>query len=292
MLDGWWDVVGCPYCRGALQSTNNVERPIGCLSCGERFAVADGIPVLLRHQDADRLAGFSRSYQEERLREGRLPLSVEQAQALPYGQPPGFPSLYWEVRRQSFCALMRWLAREGPSPAGGPTADLGGGIGWLGYRLAQLRFRVLAVDASRDEAFGLEAARTYYSSLASFLPIQGDLEHPPLQAGRLSLIVCNASLHYASDLESTLQRVADALRPGGHMVILDTPIARHPRPGTGRGDRHLGRQELHSALLDAGLRPRRMAVQRGWRWRMHQVKALLRGDARFSFPMIVAERTL
>ena len=142
------------------------------------------------------------------------------------------------------------------------------------------------------EAFGLEAARTYYSSLASFLPIQGDLEHPPLQAGRLSLIVCNASLHYASDLESTLQRVADALRPGGHMVILDTPIARHPRPGTGRGDRHLGRQELHSALLDAGLRPRRMAVQRGWRWRMHQVKALLRGDARFSFPMIVAERTL
>ena len=290
MLEGWWDVLGCPYCRSALQSTDDADLPIGCLGCGERFAVASGIPVLLRRQDAERLARFSRSYREERLREGRLPLSIEQAQALPYGEPPGFPALYWEVRRQSFCALMHWLAREGPSPAGGSAADLGAGIGWLGYRLAQLGFRVLAVEASRDEDFGLDAARTYYGALTSLLPVQGDLEHPPLQAGRLNLIVCNASLHYASNLESTLQRVADALRPGGHAAILDTPIARHPRAGTGRGDRHLGRQELQDALLEAGLRPRWMTVQRGWRWRVHKAKALLRGDARFSFPMIVAER--
>jgi SAM-dependent methyltransferase len=248
------------------------------------------MPVLLRPEDRARLLHFSLEYRDARLRDGWQPLSLEEAQALPYGQPPGYPPLYWQVRRQSFAALMSVLAREGPSPANGPAADLGAGIGWLGYRLAQLGYRVVAVEASQDQDFGLGAAERYYASQVPFLPVQGNLEFPPLQAGALGLVVFNASLHYAADLAATLGRAAELLQSGGRLIVLDTPIARQPRPGTGRGDRHLGRAELQGALLEAGLQPRWLEVRRGHQWWLHQARALLRRDARFSFPITFADK--
>jgi SAM-dependent methyltransferase len=209
---------------------------------------------------------------------------------LPFRKPAGTPALYWEVRRQSFCALMDVLTREGPAPAHGPAADLGAGTGWLSYRLAQIGYQVLAVDASRDADWGLGAAEQHYLPRVHFQPVLGDLQYPPLLAATLGLIVFNASLHYASDLEGALLRAARALKPMGRIIILDTPIARRPRPGTGRGDRHLGRQELREALRAADLSCRWITIRRGLRWRRHQVKAILKRDARFSFPMIVADR--
>jgi SAM-dependent methyltransferase len=169
------------------------------------------------------------------------------------------------------------------------VADLGAGIGWLSYRLTQVGYQVLAVDVSRDVDWGLRAAEKYYLPHVRIVLAQGDLEHPPLQANRLALILLNASLHYASDLEGALCRIAHALQPGGRLVVLDTPIARRPRQGTGPGDRHLGRQELCQALLAAGLSPRWIVIRRGARWWLHQAKAVLKRDLRFSFPMILAD---
>jgi SAM-dependent methyltransferase len=185
---------------------------------------------------------------------------------------------------------MGLLAREGPPPAAGPVADVGAGNGWLSYRLAQLRYPVLAIDASRDRAFGLGAAVAHYLSEVPFLPVQGDLAHLPLQPNKVSLVIFNASLHYAADLEGTLRNAAQALLPRGRLIVLDTPIARRPHPGTGQGDRHLGRQELDMALFEAGLRPRWIEVRRGLRWRLRQLKVWLKRAPRFSFPMIAAER--
>ena len=289
MTDDWKEVLGCPYCQGGLQLTDGDVVALECPACGKLFSMAGGIPRLLRHEDAGRLDRFSQEYRQARVGEGFGPLSREQALALPYGRPAGYPPLYWQVRRQSYCALLGVLAREGPSPAAGPAADLGAGIGWLSYRLAQLGYRVAAVEASLDETFGLGAARTYFSEFASLFPIQGDLEHPPLQAGQFGFAVFNASLHYAGDLRCTLDRASLALRPGGRVFILDTPIGREPQRGTGRGDRHLGQQELHSALLAAGLEPRWLSIRRGWRWWTHQLKASIKWQPRYSFPMIVAD---
>jgi SAM-dependent methyltransferase len=245
---------------------------------------------LLREQDVTRFARFSREYRESRLRDGWPALTPEQALALPYGQPGGYPPLYWEVRRQTFAVLMSLLAREGPDPAVGPSADLGAGTGWLSYRLAQLGYRTLAVEASYDEAFGLGAAERIYLSRVCFLPVVGDLEHPPLLPRRLGLIVFNASLHYATDLEATLVRASESLLQGGRLVILDTPVANRSRPGTGHGDRHFDRSELDQALIGAGMRPRWIPIRRSGRWWLHQLKALLKGNERFSFPLIVADK--
>jgi SAM-dependent methyltransferase len=210
---------------------------------------------------------------------------------LPFGSPPGYPPLYWEIRRQSYTALARLLKRQGPPPSVGPVADLGAGFGWLAYRLAKAGYRTLAVDVSLDDAFGLGAARPYVkASRGRLLLLQGDLAHPPLRSGRWSIILFGASLHHADDLEGSLQRAARALLPGGCLFILDAPIAHQPVPGTGRGDRHLGREELEQALLRADLQPYWCSVPRGPRWWLHQLKSLLKQQPLFSFPIVWAER--
>lgn len=284
------EIVGCPHCQGRLDAPDGSTDAWHCPTCSQQFAAAGQIPVLLREEDVAHFDRFARQYREARRQEGWPPLTLEQALALPYSQPAGYPPLYWEVRRQSFCTLAGILAREGPTPAQGAAADLGAGHGWLSYRLADLGYTVLAVDANRDSDWGLGAAERHYLPHPRLFLAQGDLEHPPLQAGRLGLILLNASLHYAMGLEGTLRRIARALQPGGRLVVLDTPIARRARPGTGRGDRHLGRQELQDALLAAGLTPRWVRVRRGVRWHWHQAKAWLRGDAGFAFPLVLADR--
>jgi SAM-dependent methyltransferase len=281
--------LGCPNCQEKLAASGEPEMLLKCTACRREYAVEGQMPVLLRREDAVRLREFARQYREDRLREGWQPPTRQQALGLPYSKPAGTPALYWEVRRQSFCALMGVLAREGPTPAHGPAADLGAGTGWLSYRLAQIGFEVLAVDASRDVDWGLGAAERHYLSRVRFQPVLGDLQYPPLQRGRLGLIVFNASLHYASDLEDTLLRAARALKPVGRIIIMDSPTTRRPFPGTGRGDRHLGRQELNQALLAAGLSPRWISVRRGVRWWRHQVKGIVRHNAIFSFPMVIAD---
>lgn len=291
MQANWIDLIGCPYCHGPLGIQDDKRTSVRCQNCARQFPLEGRIPALLRHEDASHLAEFSRRYRAARLAGGWQPMAADQARALPYGQPAGYPALYWLVRRQSFCVLMGLLAREGPSPAAGPVADLGAGIGWLSFRLAQLRYQVVAIEASTDRDFGLGAAERYFLPEVTFVLSQGDLEHPPLQIGTMSLIIFNASLHYADDLEATLRRARLALRPGGRLIVLDTPIARRPRSGTGQGDRHLGRHELEAALLAAGLRPRWIPIRRGLSWWWHRIKALLKRDPLFTFPMIVADRT-
>jgi SAM-dependent methyltransferase len=171
------------------------------------------------------------------------------------------------------------------------AADLGAGTGWLSFRLARAGYRVLAIEASLNGDFGLQAAEVYRAQAPEqLLPVQGDLEHPPLAQGKTSLLLLNASLHYANDLARTLQRAAATLRPKGCLVVIDTPVARRPQPGTGMGDRHLGREELEHALLSAGLLPCWIRIPRSWRWWVRQLKAKLAGDALFSFPIIRACR--
>ena len=135
------------------------------------------------------------------------------------------------------------------------------------------------------------AAGVYLDASPGLLmPVQGSLEFPPFRPASLALVVFNASLHYARDLAATLRRAAEVMHPEGRLVVMDSPVSSLPRPGTGRGDRHLGRQELDAALSQAGLAPRWIAVRRGRQWWAWQLKTWLKRQPRFSFPMIVAAR--
>jgi SAM-dependent methyltransferase len=188
------------------------------------------------------------------------------------------------------------LAQDAVSPDRGPAADLGAGTGWLAHRLAEAGYRVLAIESSLEKDFGLEEVRAYLSPPhAPFLPVQGNLEHPPVQRKRLKLAIFNASLHYAYDLGETIHRAAEILREDGWLVILDTPLAQHPSSSDNHCSpnhprRSLGRRELEDALSAAGLIPRWISIRRGLRWWSYQTKKWLKRESRFSFPMVIAHR--
>ena len=289
MKADWLDVIGCPSCQHALHFDNGYGSALACHTCSSQYPIQNERPVMLGEGDLEVLTEFNRQYKSRRLKEGWRPLTAEQFLALPFGRPPGYPTIYWQVRRQSYDALRSFLTKQGPLPAMGPVADLGAGNGWLSYNLARCGYRVMAVDSSIEEPFGLGAADSYLAH-KTFLVVQGDLNQPPLQAGKFSLVLFNASLHYAKDLYASLRRTVQALLPEGRVVILDSPMARKPRSGSGAGDRHLGRQELQDVLVAAGLRPHWISIRRGPRWWVMQLSRMARGKSPFSLPMIVAER--
>jgi hypothetical protein len=107
------------------------------------------------------------------------------------------------------------LSQAGPRERDGVAVDLGAGNGWLSYRLAERGYPVIAMDVNVEAPFGLAGAAAYLEAGYTILPVQRDLEQPPLQAGRTSLLLFNASLHNGCNLRGSLRRGSELLRPGG-----------------------------------------------------------------------------
>ncbi|GAB4568655.1 MAG: hypothetical protein Kow0047_21650 [Anaerolineae bacterium] len=287
-LAGWLDGLICVQCDGALQMAPKDGSSLHCSVCELVYPVEHGVLLLGTPDQRERLDRLARSYREARLQEGWRPLDGRMVRALPDVRPPGHPRLYWTTRSETFRAFVRRLP---PSRDGALAADLGAGTGWLSLCLAKRGYRAVAVEASREPGFGLGALTDALADAPlSVLPVQADLERPPLHPGRYALVVFNASLHYAHNCAATVARAASLLRRGGILAVMDTPIAPKPRPGTGRGDRHLGRDELDSALRAAGLAVEWIPVRRGPLWWLHWLRAWRRGDPRFSFPLVLGRK--
>ncbi len=295
-------LLACPACWGPLTPV-----PDG-LRCPADQALyprhPSGILDLRPTGTRERAEAFARQYRAARLAEGWQPLTPDLAQALPHADPRGFPRLYWPLRRESWAELTRLLADLGPPPL--IIADAGAGLPWLSHRLASLGHTVIAFDLSGDADFGLGAAHHFPTALAGsgdpllalqapaaagrFLPVLGDLVRPPLAAGAFAAVVCNASLHYAEDLPGTITRLARALRPGGVLFVVDSPIAPAGRTGERPGSRVLGRAEVDAALRAAGLAPAWRPVRRGRLWWQHRLKTWALRRPGFEFPIVVGRK--
>jgi uncharacterized protein YbaR (Trm112 family) len=284
----WLDLIACPLCRHNLLFVNGQDSALVCQGCGCRYEFQDQIPVLVPSEDLAGLTEFNRRYREIRLGEGWRSIPAEQALKLPFTRPVGFPGIYWKVRQQSFTALIDILSEHGPFPPMGPVVELGAGNGWLSYNLSRSGYQVVAIDSNVDETFGLGAAKIYLTR-ADFTLVQGDLNRPPLQDSKFSLVIFNASLHYARSLAAVLKRAGKALLPEGRILILDSPIAKKPRPTRIIGDRLLGRQELQNDLIGAGMQAQWLPVRRGARWWIEQGLRLGSGKPLFSLPVIAAK---
>jgi SAM-dependent methyltransferase len=160
---------------------------------------------------------------------------------------------------------------------------------------------VITVDLSPDPDFGLGAARHFpgvadyggpvererFAELGAgrFLPVLGSLEQPPLAPSAFDAIVCNASFHYAADLPGAVRQMTRGLRPGGSLIIMDSPIGPVAQGGIGVG-RVLGQSEVENALRAAGLRVTFHEVRRSFRWRRRQLKNRVLKRVAFEFPLI------
>jgi SAM-dependent methyltransferase len=286
--------LGCPVCQGPLEQIDTgLQCPVDALD----FPVQDGIFRLLPPEERPAADAYAQAYRQQREAQGWRPLAADELAALPEKSPAGWDSLYWPVRRQSYEALLAWLeAVESPEREPLRIVVMGAGFGWLAGRLAARGHQVVALDLSADDAFGLGATR---ETAATYdmppLLAQGDIERPPLQPDQVDLLIFSASLHYAVDLKSCLRSAAGLLRPGGALIIMDTPVligdftALPPTESQPlRRGRQLPLAELEQALTAAGLAFESRQLKRGWRWSIRQWRIRFFGGPGFTLPFIIA----
>lgn len=199
---------------------------IGCMDCGATFGVRDRVAEFLDLGVQPQLREFTQGYQRIRRAEGYTDRGAAYYRGLPDHPADDPDSAIWKIRRKSFARLKRLLART--LPAGGTVLDLGSGNGWLSHRLAALGYRPMGVDINTDPDDGLAAVRHYALTWPAVL---GSFDRLPLRDDGVDMAVFNGSLHYSEDIAATLAEAFRVLRPGGLIVIMDTPIYSDPASG-------------------------------------------------------------
>lgn len=178
------------------------------------------------------LAQFAREYRAVRRAEGWGSADPAYYRALPYHDLTRRYPAIWRIRARSFDVFLARVCEPLERALGRPldVLDLGAGSGWLAARLAQRGHRLLAVDLLEDTLDGLGAVRRYAASV-SCRPVVAHFDHLPLRAEQSDLVIFNASLHYSTDYVRTLRESLRVLRPGGTLVILDSPMYSDPSSG-------------------------------------------------------------
>jgi SAM-dependent methyltransferase len=87
-----------------------------------------------------------------------------------------------------------------------------------------LGHKPIAVDLLTNRWDGLGAALHYRAVLPKFFPrFQAELDNLPFADEQFDCAIFNASLHYSESYERTLEETIRCLRPGGMIVIADSP---------------------------------------------------------------------
>jgi SAM-dependent methyltransferase len=180
------------------------------------------------------LAAFIRDYEQIRHAEGPGSKHPEFYLALPFADLSGNFADQWRIRGRSYRFLERHLLprleeRHGDSFR---ALDIGAGNGWLSYRLALAGHRPVAVDLRNNALDGLEAASHYATILPEFFSrVTAEMNHLPFEDAQFDVAIYNASFHYSTDYERTVSEALRCLRPGGTILIVDSPTYEEARSG-------------------------------------------------------------
>ncbi|MEN9645831.1 MAG: hypothetical protein RL238_2500 [Actinomycetota bacterium] len=291
----------CPVCHSAVWAEPGGWR---CGACPAWWPEVDGIGRFLAPDRAAYFDGFLRDYTTIRLAEGRALADPAHYRALP--EVPVSNPLHgqWRMRGISWRAVQRHVLRD----RGLRVLDVGAGVGWLSNRLVEAGHEAVAIDLSVDDHDGLGAARHY---TVAFPRRQAEMDALPAADGSFDLVVFNASIHYADDLERTLREAVRVLAPRGRIVVMDSPIYDREADGEAmvreRADDFAERfgtrsdsvasigfltpERLRVAGAAVGLRWTTHRVWYGWRWAWRPWRNRLRGRrAPSRFAVLVAVR--
>lgn len=280
----------CPACRAELGAFGTDD--MACERCTSTLERVDDIWRGIRSERRSAVNAFLDDYTRIRLAEGRG--SDDPAFYLNLPNPsPGDPLAWqWAMRAATWSHVERCVLPG----LGGPlrVVDVGAGVGWMSHRLRAVGHDPIAIDLSVDGRDGLGAARHYRETWAR---VQAEFDALPLAAAQADLVVFNASFQYSTDYEVTLLEARRVLRPGGHVLILDTPVYRRPESGAQMvAERHSQFEErfgvrsdsvasieylTHSTLAElvhrVGVRWQHSEAWYGWRWRLRPLRARLAG---------------
>ncbi len=138
------------------------------------------------------------------------------------------------------------------------VADLGAGTGYFAVRLAQRapRGRVFANDIEPDMVRYL-GERATKEGLSNLLPVRGTADAPALPEAVDVAFMCNV-FHHIDNRRDYFERVAQHLKPGGRVVIVDfKKDAPEGVPGPPVAMR-VSQSQLVEELAPIGLTPRRI----------------------------------
>ena len=135
------------------------------------------------------------------------------------------------------------------------VADLGAGEGLLSELLARRAKKVIAVDNSeRIVEFGKAKAKK--NGLKNLEFRLGDLQHPPIDANSVDLVILSQALHHAAAPGEAIAAAHKILKAGGQIMILDLLQHNFEKARELYGDRWLGfaESDLHRWLEEAGFK--------------------------------------
>jgi SAM-dependent methyltransferase len=276
--------LACPACRTELGDS------LTCTACGAAYDTVDGIGRFVTAERRDAVERFLADYTMIRHAEGRGSHDPAYYRRLPEPTDGDPLAWQWTIRAATWHHVeRRVLPRLGSSLR---VLDLGAGVGWLSNRMATLGHTPFAIDLSVDDLDGLGAARHYERE---FQRAQAEFDRLPLAGGQADLIVYNASLHYSADYRVTLGEARRVLAPGGHILVLDSPVYRRDESGQQmvaerhadferrfgtRSDSVASIEYLTDPMLtdlgrDLGLVWHRSTAWYGWRWWWRPYRARL-----------------
>lgn len=281
--------IRCPRCKARLRSLN-------CSFCGLEMRVVRGIVHALPPDRVSHFARFIADYEHVRKAEGRGSASDDFYLNLPFQNISG-PDRQWNVRARTFRFLMRGIFSQDGFSAG-KVLDLGAGNCWFSYRLALAGFRPVAVDLITNDYDGLGAASHFERHLPSlFQRFQAELACLPFEDDQFDVAIFNASFHYAEDSLRAFGEALRCVKPGGLIVIADTPwyskdesgramvaerrAAFLQRYGTASDSmqslEYLTDQRLDAIAEKLSIEWRILSPRYGWSWRMRPLIAKFLG---------------
>jgi SAM-dependent methyltransferase len=226
----------CPECTASLgaiaeHALGQAHQPIPCAKCSTPFVQDSRIWLALRKNRRRYFDRFIQDYEIVRRAEGRGSADPTFYLSLPYRDRTNRNAWQWAIRARTYNYIERKIL---PTVAGKPLSilDLGAGNGWLSYRLASLGHRPIAIDLQTNVFDGLGAAVHYQSVLPMVFPrFQAEIDWLPLETGQFDCAIFNASFHYSESYDLTLAEAIRCLRPGGTLVIADSPTYQREKSG-------------------------------------------------------------
>jgi SAM-dependent methyltransferase len=239
----------CPHCAAAATLIEDrddaaLEDALHCEGCLMKISKRAGVWRMLTAEQQGRFAAFMHDYEFIRRKEGRCSQDPAFYLALPFADLTGNFAAQWRIRARSFRYLERKILPQHTSNPGSSLRilDIGAGNGWLSYRLALAGHRPTAVDLCTNAFDGLEAAAPFATVLAEFFPrIQAEMDRLPFEDAQFDVAIFNASLHYSTNYMRTIRETVRCLRPGGVILIVDSPSYRD----TAAGEAMLSERESH-----------------------------------------------
>jgi SAM-dependent methyltransferase len=289
----------CTACgRALLESDVFADADISCV-CGFALRHRDGILRALAPDRAAHFRQFMDEYGEIRLREGRGAADAAYYLALPFEDRTGRNSWQWSIRAKTFQYFSSHLLPKIERRAGRPLdiLDNGAGNGWLSHRLTLRGHRCAAVDLLDNDWDGLGATHHYLFNLTTpFAVVQAEMDRLPFADGQFDLVIFNASFHYSTNYSQTVDEALRCLRPGGSLVVLDTPYYYRDSSGSAmvrereaeferkygyrsnsiRSNEFVTRASLDRLSRECGVRWRILKPWYGWNWALRPCKARLR----------------